>query len=132
MDVVANIRKGIKPTPQPNTGITLAPKISKEMAKVDWGVGADFILRKVRALEERPGTWSTFRAERIGIHQVTESLLPNGLKNVGEIALIGGSLLIRCEDSTLEIGEVTPAGKKRMTGSDFARGARLVAGEHFE
>ncbi len=132
MDVVANIRKGIKPTSQPNSGVTLAPKISKEMAKISWNGGADAILRRVRALEDRPGTWSTFRGERIGIHKISESLLPNALQKVGEIALVDGSLLIRCEDSTLEISEVTPAGKKRMTGSDFARGARLLAGERFE
>ena len=86
----------------------------------------------MRALEERPGTWSNFRGERIGIHQVTESLLPNTLHEVGEVALVDGALLIRCEDSTLQINEVTPAGKKRMSGADFARGARLLAGERFE
>ena len=132
MDVVATIRKGVKATAQPNAGITLAPKITKEMAKIEWSHGADSILRKLRALEERPGTWSNFRGERIGIHQVTESLLPNTLHEVGEVALVDGALLIRCEDSTLQINEVTPAGKKRMGGADFARGARLLAGERFE
>lgn len=132
MGVVEEIRKGIKPKPQPNAGITLAPKIAKETAKVDWSEGADAILRKIRALEERPGTWSLFRSERIGIHSVTESLLPNELSHPGEIALSDSSLLIRCLDSTLEIAQVTPAGKKKMSGADFARGARLVSGERFE
>ncbi len=132
MNVVAEIRKGIKPTPQPNAGITLAPKISKEMAKLDWNLGADAIMRKVRALDDRPGTWSTFNEERIAIHRLSESLLPNTLKTPGEIALVESSLLIRCQDSTLEISEVTPAGKKRMKGSDFARGAHLAGGERFE
>ena len=132
MNVVAEIRKGIKPTPQPNAGITLAPKISKEMAKLDWNLGADAIMRKVRALDDRPGTWSTFNEERIAIHRLSESLLANTLKTPGEIALVESSLLIRCQDSTLEISEVTPAGKKRMKGSDFARGAHLAGGERFE
>ncbi len=132
MNIVAEIRKGIKPTPQPNAGITLAPKISKEMAKLDWNLGADAIMRKVRALDDRPGTWSTFNEERIAIHRLSESLLANTLKTPGEIALVESSLLIRCQDSTLEISEVTPAGKKRMKGSDFARGAHLAGGERFE
>lgn len=132
MGVVEGIRKGIKPTAQPNAGITLAPKISKEMAKLDWNLGADSILRKVRALDERPGTWSSFRDERIAIHGVSESLLPNTLEKSGEIAVTDGCLLIRCLDSVLEISEVTPAGKKRMSGADFARGARLLAGERFD
>ncbi len=132
MNIVAEIRKGIKPTPQPNAGITLAPKISKEMAKLDWNLGADAIMRKVRALDDRPGTWSTFNEEKIAIHRLSESLLANTLKTPGEIALVESSLLIRCQDSTLEISEVTPAGKKRMKGSDFARGAHLAGGERFE
>lgn len=132
MGVVAELRKGVKPKPQPNAGITLAPKISKEDAKFDWALGADAILRKSRALEDRPGTWSTFRGERVAIHSLQESLLPNELTSVGEIALVEGALLIRCQDSTLEMSEVTPSGKKRMSGADFARGARLSSGERFE
>ena len=74
--------------------------MSKEMAKLDWKLGADAIMRKVRALDDRPGTWSTFNEERIGIHRLTESLLSNTLKTPGEVALVENSLLIRCQDST--------------------------------
>jgi len=132
MDVVTDIRKGVKPKPQPAAGVTLAPKISKEMAKIDWSTGADAILRQIRALDERPGTWTTFRSERVAIHKVHESLLANALKQPGEIAIVDGALLVRCSDSVLEIAELTPAGKKRMSGADFARGARLTTGESFE
>ena len=132
MDVVADIRKGVKPKPQPAAGVTLAPKISKELAKINWSTGADAILRQIRALDERPGTWTTFRSERVAIHKVHESLLANTLKKPGEIAIVDGALLVRCSDSVLEIAELTPAGKKRMSGADFARGARLTTGESFE
>lgn len=132
MNVVEEIRKSVKPKAQANIGITLAPKISKEQAKLNWNEGAESILRKIRALEQRPGTWTIFREERIGIHGVAESLLPNRMSQNGEISLEGSSLLIRCLDSTLEISHVTPAGKKRMTGAEFARGARLISGERFE
>jgi len=132
MEVVEGIRKGNKPVAQSNAGITMAPKISKEMAKLNWKDGADAILRKVRALGERPGVWSTYKGERIAIHALQESLLPNSLKKSGEIELVDGELLVRCSDSVLTIPEVTPAGKKRMSGGDFARGARLQSGERFE
>lgn len=132
MSVVAEIRQGVKPKAQPSAGITLAPKISKEQARFDWNLGADSLLRKSRALEARPGTWTTHRGERMAIHSITESLLPNSLKEAGEIALVEGALLVRCQDSTLQIAQLTPSGKKRMSGGDFARGARLTAGERFE
>ena len=132
LDVVAEMMKGVKPKAQPVAGATLAPKISKEMAKIDWQASADSILRKVRALEDRPGTWSLFRDERIGIHDVSESLATNSLKKPGETALVDNHLLVRCSDSVLAIGHVTPSGKKRMSGADFARGARLEVSELFE
>jgi methionyl-tRNA formyltransferase len=46
--------------------------------------------------------------------------------------MVGDQLLVRTLDSVVEVSEVTPAGKKRMSGSDFARGARLTAGSKFE
>jgi methionyl-tRNA formyltransferase len=132
MNVVADIQKGVKPKVQPTSGVTLAPKISKELSRIDWDSGADSILKKMRALESRPGTWSNFRSERVAIHGLVESLQSNALKKSGEVALVDGSLLVRCQDSTLAITEVTPAGKKRMSGADFARGVHLVSGERFE
>ena len=46
--------------------------------------------------------------------------------------LVGDQLLVRTSDSVVEITEVTPSGKKRMAGADFARGARLDSGSKFE
>ena len=132
MGVVEGIRKGEKPKAQSTNGITLAPKISKEMAKIEWKDGADSILRKIRALGDRPGVWCNFRDERLALHGLEESLLPNSLKKPGELQIVEGNLLVRCGDSVLTVTELTPAGKKRMSGGDFARGARLTAGERFE
>ena len=132
LDVVAEIMKGVKPKAQPLTGVTLAPKITKEMAQIHWNQGADQILRLSRALSVRPGTWCSFKGERIAIHQLTENLSPNDLKQAGSIGLFDGALLVRCGDSTLSIDSITPAGKKRMTGADFARGARITAEDRFE
>jgi methionyl-tRNA formyltransferase len=119
-------------TPQPLTGATFAPKISKEMGRISWTSPTEEILRKDRALSENPGIWSTFNGERISLFGLKESLASNALKSPGEIELNGESLLIRCSDSVVEISQVTPSGKKRMAGSDFARGARLVSGSRFE
>jgi methionyl-tRNA formyltransferase len=131
LEVVTAITKATKPTPQPTAGVSLAPKISKEMSEFDWFDSADALLRKSRALGVRPGTWSNFRGERIAIGAISESLAVNELSQIGEIAGTDGKLLVRCSDSVLEIHELTPAGKKKMSGADFLRGARLEPGEKF-
>ena len=60
------------------------------------------------------------------------NLSPNDLKKPGSVGLFDDNLLVRCGDSTLSIDSITPAGKKRMSGADFARGARLTAEDRFE
>ena len=131
MEVVSQIRSGVKPKPQSNSGVTLAPKITKEMGQIPWGSDALAIIRKFRALEERPGVWSTFRDQRIALHGVSEHEDVQALTQPGEIAIIKDKLLVRCLDAVLEIQEVTWAGKKRMSGVNFARGARIESGERF-
>ena len=119
-------------TPQPLTGATLAPKITKEQGRISWTSSTDLILRQARALETRPGIWSTFQGERISLHGLREAISPNTLLQPGNIELSGDELLVRTSDSVLAISEVTPAGKKRMKGADFARGARLNSESTFE
>ena len=119
-------------TPQPLTGATLAPKITKEQGRISWTSSTDLILRQARALETRPGIWSTFQGERISLHGLREAISPNTLLKPGNIELSGDELLVRTSDSVLAISEVTPAGKKRMKGADFSRGARLNSESTFE
>lgn len=131
LEVISTIGK-TRATPQPLTGVSLAPKISKDMARIDWKSPTEMILRQDRALSDNPGIWSVFEGERISLFGLREVLAPNSLKNSGEIEVVNGELLVRTADSVIVITEVTPAGKKRMSGGDFARGARLVQGSKFE
>jgi len=131
MELISKIGK-TKATPQPLSGATLAPKISKEMARIDWNNPTETILRQDRALSENPGIWSNFNGERISVFGLKEVILANSLKSPGDIEIVGDQLLVRTVDSVVEVSEVTPAGKKRMSGADFARGARLTAGSKFE
>ena len=131
LEVAATIGK-TRPTPQPLTGISLAPKISKEMARIHWDSPTETILRQDRALSDNPGIWSNFNDERISLYGLKEVLSANTLSNPGDIELVAEKLLVRTGDSVIEISQVTPAGKKRMSGADFARGARLIPGSKFE
>jgi len=131
LEVVSTIGK-TRPSPQPLNGVTLAPKISKDMARIDWSSPTETILRQDRALSDNPGIWSVFEGERISLFGLSEVLAPNSLKSAGDIEVVGGDLLVRTADSIVQINEVVPAGKKRMSGADFARGARLIQGSKFE
>ena len=131
LDLVSKIGK-TRATPQPLSGATLAPKISKDMGRIIWKSSIETVLRQDRALSDNPGIWTMFNDERISLHGLSEVLVANNLKTPGDIELVGDQLLVRTSDSVLEVKEVTPAGKKRMSGADFARGARLDSGSKFE
>jgi methionyl-tRNA formyltransferase len=119
-------------TPQATAGVSLAPKISKEMGAINWDDDAEKILRTARALQERPGIYSQWQGNKISLFGLAESLLPNSLSKPGAIEVSSEGLLVRCGDSVLSIAEVTPAGKKRMSSLDFARGAHLNSESAFE
>ncbi|CAB4702235.1 unannotated protein [freshwater metagenome] len=131
LDVISTIGK-TRATPQPLSGVSLAPKISKDMARINWSSDTETILRQNRALSDNPGIWSTFNGERIALYGIEEVLLSNSLKAAGDIEVVENKLLVRTGDSVVAIDEVIPAGKKRMSAEDFARGARLAAGSKFE
>ena len=131
LDLVSKIGK-TRATPQPLSGATLAPKISMDMGRIIWKSSIETVLRQDRALSDNPGIWTMFNDERISLHGLSEVLVANNLKAPGDIELVGDQLLVRTSDSVLEVKEVTPAGKKRMSGADFARGARLDSGSKFE
>lgn len=132
LEVVEMITKGIKPKAQSQSNITLAPKISKEMGLIQWVLSGVAISRLVRAIGDRPGTYTFFRGAKLGIHGVKMVPSDFGDRPYGALWSEGDRLLARAFDCALEITEVTPAGKKRMKASDFARGARLLPDERFD
>jgi len=47
----------IKPSPQPCSGVTVAHKINKNMAQLDWSRPAPQLVCQINALQPWPGTW---------------------------------------------------------------------------
>ena len=58
-------------TEQPDEGITLAPKITVEDARIDWSRSAVEIDRVIRGCAPSPGAWTTFRGDRFKINSAT-------------------------------------------------------------
>jgi methionyl-tRNA formyltransferase len=115
--------------PQPAEGVSLAPKVSVDDARVDWGQPATAIDRQVRACTPAPGAWTTFAGQRLklGALSPADGQLPPGEVVAGKAAVVVGSAT-----SALRLGEVQPVGKRPMPAADWARGLRLSGGEVFE
>ncbi|WP_441247316.1 methionyl-tRNA formyltransferase [Kitasatospora sp. McL0602] len=116
--------------PQPADGITLAPKINVEDARITWAHPALRIDRLVRGCAPAPGAWTTFRDERLKLSGPVKLLVDATELAPGELAVGKNSVRVGTGSHEIELGEVQPQGKKPMRAADWARGVRIDSGEH--
>ena len=116
----------LRPVPQPGEGVSLAPKITVEDARVDWKTPAQHIDRQVRACTPAPGAWTTLGGERVKLFPL--SPLPGAAEvEPGRIVLDKRGMAVGTGSGHLvRLGEVQPQGRKRMSAADWARGLRLT------
>jgi len=111
--------------PQPADGVTVAPKITVEEARVRWDLPAQVVDRRIRAVTPNPGAWTMIGDLRIKVGPVSltqdeQDPLPPGMIRVDRQGVHVGT----SSDPVL-LGEIQPPGKKPMRAADWARGARL-------
>ena len=113
-------------TPQPQTGITYAQKLTKEEAKIDWHQPAPVIERKIRAFNPVPGAWVEYQGRPLKIWRA-EAVEQSG--RAGEVlAISSDGLIVACGEGALNITELQPAGSKRMPIAAFAAGRHIEKG----
>ncbi|WP_185994809.1 methionyl-tRNA formyltransferase [Nocardioides campestrisoli] len=108
-------------------GVSFAPKITVEDARVDWSEPAVAVDRRIRACTPGPGAWSTHEGERVKIGPVR---LTEGRERLapGEVEVTKKALFVGTATDPVQLDRVKPFGKKEMAAADWARGARLDSG----
>ncbi|MFE0684419.1 methionyl-tRNA formyltransferase [Streptomyces sp. NPDC058961] len=118
----------LKAVPQPAEGISLAPKITVEMAHIDWAAPGLRVDRVVRGCTPAPGAWTVFRGERLKLIQAAPVTDRTDLAP-GEISAAKNNVYVGTGSHAVELLWVQPQGKKPMRGADWARGVRIAPGE---
>ena len=142
--IVAGTTHGVK---QDKAQVTKAPKLKKEDGLIDWTRSAEQVCNQIRAMQpwptaytllHRPGkppirmhltragpvlgiTHDLARAARLPFAQIGRQSL---------LCLVGPAFATQ-EMGVVEILELQPAGKKRMTAAEFLRGHPIQPGDHF-
>ena len=114
--------------PQPADGVTLAPKITVEDARIRWSDPAFAVDRRVRACTPAPGAWTMFQEERVKLGPVRPVAGAPDLV-AGDLLAEKGRVLVGTGTTPVALGEVRAAGKKAMPATDWARGLRIAPGE---
>ncbi|MEU4726680.1 MULTISPECIES: methionyl-tRNA formyltransferase [unclassified Streptomyces] len=113
---------------QPHDGISLAPKITVEDARIDWTAPAMRADRVVRGCTPAPGAWTVFRGERLKL--ISVGLVPDRTDLApGVLAPAKNNVYVGTGSHAVELLWVQPQGKKPMRGADWARGVRIAPGE---
>jgi methionyl-tRNA formyltransferase len=117
--------------PQPADGVTIAPKITIEDARIRWGDPAFAVDRRIRACTPAPGAWTTLRDDRLKLGPVQP--VANGPQLApGDLLVERSQVLAGTATTPVALGEVRAAGKKPMPATDWARGLRIQPGEKLQ
>jgi methionyl-tRNA formyltransferase len=122
----------VRPTPQDHSRATLAPILKKADGRMDFARSAKDLFNRLRGFQPWPGAFTTFKGKTLQVRRA-EPLQRAVKMTPGEIAVDGTRLFVGCgkdEDTTLEIIEVQPEGKRRMTAQEFINGYQPKSGDH--
>ena len=110
--------------PQPAEGVSVAPKVTVDDARIRWDLPAHVVDRRIRAVTPNPGAWTMIGDLRVKVGPVTvpeqAPELEPGRMQVGKRHVLVGT-----GSAPVQLGSVQPPGKKAMAAADWARGARL-------
>lgn len=115
---------------QPAEGVSFAPKVTADDAKVNFDDPALAVDRLIRSVTPAPGAWAWFRAERLKLGPV--SIVDDERLPPGEISVRRKQVVVGTGTTAVQLGEVQASGKKRMTAGDWARGVHLEQGERLQ
>jgi methionyl-tRNA formyltransferase len=112
--------------PQPDTGVTYAPKLSREVGRLDWSRPAPELERLVRALDPWPGAWCLADGERLKV--LATEVVDLGRLTNDPGAVLDVALTIACGDGALRLTWVQKQGKGAMEAGAYLRGNPVAPG----
>lgn len=111
--------------PQPADGVTVAPKITVEEARVRWDLPAHVVERRIRSVTPAPGAWTMVGDLRVKLGPVRLADSDAVVLEPGQFEVAKSGVRVGTASQPVVLGTVQPPGKKPMNAADWARGARL-------
>lgn len=117
--------------PQDHSRATYAPKVNRELARLDWALPAIEIARRIRGLDPVPGAWTTLAARDVKLFR------PRVEVRTGEPGLVlevddEMGMLVAAGQEAVRVQEVQPAGRRRIDVAEWSRGRGIQVGDRLE
>jgi methionyl-tRNA formyltransferase len=118
---------------QDHSRATLAPKVDRAAARIDWTRSARQVSCHVRGMDDVPGAWSEQRDTPVKLFRPDVSTLPTDGARPGEVVLADPKegLVVATGQGAVRFGEVQPPGKRRMPAEEWIRGRGVQKGDVF-
>lgn len=131
----ARLREIFSAAAQPPDGAVYAAKIDKAECRADFTRGAADVCSLIRALSPAPYAAAAHRGKtlKLASARVCESGRASGAP--GTVSVADGRVFVACgpdggaDMTAIELLEVVPEGRRRMSAADFARGRGIADGE---
>lgn len=143
VETLKQIEKGTAPRQKQGEDFTMAPMLSKEMAKIDWeSKTAEEIKNLVRGLNPIMGAYTFLNGKKIKFWKVEVVSFDTIIKDENKINSIkNGTVLlsnpkegifIKTKTNILKVLEIQGENAKKMCIQDYLRGNQINEGEVFE
>lgn len=140
VETLKQIENGTAPTEKQGDDYTMAPMLSKEMAKIDWNKSVKEIKNLVRGLNPIMGAYTFLNGKKIKFWKVDVAkeneiymgnmdLVRNGTVIVSDYR---DGIYIKGKDGILKVIEIQGENSKKMTIQEYLRGNNIEEFEIFE
>jgi methionyl-tRNA formyltransferase len=132
-ETLRRLQEGLlMPQEQDESAATFAPILKKEDGLIQWDQPAMMIERRVRGFEPWPGTYSHIGEKLLKIHRVNV-VAADTKGSPGEVMRAdAGGLWVATSSGFLGLEEVQLENRKRLSGVEFLRGARIKPGDRLQ
>ncbi len=117
---------------QDHAQATMAPKITRDTARIDWSGEAESTARLVRAMDPYPGAWTQLDGVPIKLFGPIGADRPPSDAPPGEVVETRPAFVVATGQGALQFLDVQPAGKRRMAAADWLRGRETMGCRRFE
>lgn len=122
----------LSPKMQAHELATHAPILARSDGEIDWNLTAKEIADRVRGFQPFPGSFTSFRGEKLTIWAAGSSSNVSKFEPGDILEVERDAIIVGCGDATaLRITELQQQGRKRLSARDFLNGVKIEEGERF-
>jgi methionyl-tRNA formyltransferase len=125
MQTLLDLEAGrIVPRKQDELHATFAPLLTRDDGRIDFSHPAMTVYNRWRGFQPWPGAWTMLHGKKLTVHRLLPTeVMGGGGSEPGTLLVDEGTMFAACgEGSWIELVEVQPEGKRRMTAGEFLRG----------